>query len=490
VTGHDLPPASSLSAAVRRGLGWSAAGTVVLRVASVAVSIVMARLLAPDEFGVFAVALTIWAILGTLTEGGLGTVVVRAVDPERRIPTVTTLGLLTSAVFGATMVVGAPALAEAFRSPESVDVIRLMALNLFLFGFCIVPSALLQRAFRQRALFAANLAAILVATTVTVLLVVLADQGAAALAWGQVAGQVVLAVGQHLLVRRWPRYGFDREVAGAALRFCAPLAGAHLLSWLLLSIDNLIVARYTSPAVLGLYVLAFNVSSWPMSAVGEALRSVALPAFAQIRDPKVRNDALVDSSSPVFAVVLLLGVGLSSMAVPVVTVLYGDRWRDAALALAGLSIFGALRVVLDLLGTFLIAVGRAVTVLLLQVWWLVVMLPAMAWAVARYGLAGAGWAHAVVAALAVLPAYLLCVRRVGVDVAAYLRGWLVPLVAVVPTALACWWCARSLASPYAALLGAALSALVLYVLPLGRWWLHRLALLKRVDRLPVPVPVP
>ena len=83
---------------------------------------------ARSEFGVFAVALTVWTILGTLAEFGLGTDLVRARDLERRAPTVATLGLLIS---GSSAVVDgarrAAALATPSRAPTSAGVIRLMA---------------------------------------------------------------------------------------------------------------------------------------------------------------------------------------------------------------------------------------------------------------------------------------------------------------------------------------------------------------------------
>ena len=64
-------------------------------------SIVVARLVAPEAYGVFAVALTVWTVLSALSEFGLGADLVRARDPERRAPTVATLGVLIGCVAAA-----------------------------------------------------------------------------------------------------------------------------------------------------------------------------------------------------------------------------------------------------------------------------------------------------------------------------------------------------------------------------------------------------
>ena len=82
-------------------------------------SIVIARLVAPEAYGVFAVALTVWTVLSALSEFGLGADLVRARDPERRAPTVATLGAVIGLVAALGMAAGSGAIAAAFRSPES-----------------------------------------------------------------------------------------------------------------------------------------------------------------------------------------------------------------------------------------------------------------------------------------------------------------------------------------------------------------------------------
>lgn len=469
---------AALSGRVGRGLGWSTFGNMTLRIGNFLVSILIARLIAPEQFGVFAVALTVWNILGTLAEFGLGTDLVRARDPGRRAPTIATLGVLISGTFALSMALGAPAIAAAFESPESTDVIRLMAVSLGVFGFTIVPAALLQREYRQRAVFLVNMSG-MAASTGTIVVLALAEVGPAALAWGQIANQTVLVLLLHAATRRWPTFGFRGDVARESVAFCLPLATANLVSWLLITLDNLIVARGLSTTALGLYVLAFNVSSWPMNAVGQAIRVVALPAFSGIEDRAARNAGLVRTSAPVLTVAAFMALVLASLAEPAIRVLYGDRWSAAATALAGLAVFGGLRVVMDLVATFLIAAGATRGVLLVQLVWLAAMLPCMVWAVGRYGLAGAGWTHAAVAAVVVLPAYGVCLHRLGVDVGAFLRGWVRPLAVSVPAAVGCGWVGSQQSSPWAGLLSGCVVAGVLYALPLGRWWVDQVRQLRQ-----------
>lgn len=464
---------STLRHRVSRGLGWSAVGNLMTRLGNLLISILIARLLAPEQFGVFAVALTIWNILGTLAELGLGADLVRASDPARRAPTVASLGALTSGLLAGTMFVGAAPLAAAFRSPGSTGVVQLMSLTLVIFGLTIVPAALLQREYRQAALVTVNVTAMLVSAGV-ILILAARDHGPAALAWGQVAQQGVAVIGLHAAARSRPRFGFRLDVAQESLVFCIPLGMANMVSWLLITLDNVIVARGLSTAQLGLYVLAFNVSSWPMTAVGQSIRAVALPAFSGIAHAERRHAAFVRCSAPMATLAVLMALGLSTLADPIVRTLYGERWAAAATALVGLAVFGGIRVVLDLVATFLIAEGRTRDVLLVQVLWLCAMVPAMILAVARFGLQGAGWAHVVVAMLVVMPAYGVCLRAVGVDVLAFVAGWRRPLLTALPAAFVCSWIGTRQGSPLVLLIVGSTAVALLFVLPSLRWWLRTL----------------
>jgi lipopolysaccharide exporter len=462
---------------VGRGLGWSTTSNLVLRIGNFAMSLIMARLIAPEQFGVFAVALTTWSILGTLAEFGLGTDLVRARDFSGRAPTVASVGLITGGLLALGMAVAAGPIAAAFDSPESAPVIRVMAITLLIFGFGIVPAAYLQREIRQRTLFAVNGCG-LVVSGVTMTTFALLGYGPMALAIGQVASQLAIVLGLNLTTRLPIRFAFDAEIAKESVRFCLPLAIANVLSWLLLSIDNLVVSRVLGPTQLGLYALAFSISSWPMNAIGQSIRVVALPAFSRVDSVDQRSRVLVTANGPLWAVSLMMGTVLATLATPIVVLLYGERWAGAAVALVGLGVFGALRVAFDLIATFLIAVGSTRAVLAVQVWWLVAMVPIMWLAVEWFGLAGAGWAHVAVGFVFVLPAYLYCLKRAGVDSFSLIRAWIIPTVCIIPTAIICGVIARTTYPPLLQLALGGLAVLLFYAAPLARWWLARIEELK------------
>ena len=458
------PP--QIAADIRRGLVWSSLNSLALRFGSLAVGMVLARLLAPEDFGVYAIALTVQSVLVTLVDLGLSADLVRAADPGPRAPTVATLSLVNGVVLALVMTIAARPVAVLMGAPGAAGVIAVLSWTLVLSSLGVVPYAKLQRGFEQRRLFGSSVADFATGTTVTIVLI-LAGMGPMALAIGRLAAQTAATTVQFILARVRPRFAFDRGIARSALALGVPLAGANLLSWALLNIDNVVIAHVAGTTALGLYVLAFNVSSWPMSAIGQAVRSVSLAGFARTADGTDRGFRMAMSLT--WAAALLAGVLLAALARPLVLLLYGSRWSASATVLAALGLFGAVRVALDLMATYLVARGAARSVLYVQVVWFVALIPAVVLAARWKGIAGAGWAHVAVAALVVLPAYAVALRRVGTPPRVLMRAMALPTLAAMPAWLAAHAAASAVDRPLPALALGGLAGLAAYLAVCGLW---------------------
>ncbi|MDG4764270.1 lipopolysaccharide biosynthesis protein [Solwaraspora sp. WMMD406] len=475
MTAESSPPAP-LGGRVRRALAWSTLNSIALRIGSLGVGIVLARLLAPEEFGVFAVALTMLTIVISLADLGMSADIIRH-GVQGRAGTVTTISVITSVLLAGAMCLAAGPVSTAMGSPQATPVVQLMSLTLILSGLSVVPYAVMQREFRQRAQLGLDGASLVLSTVVTIGLVLL-GMGAMALAVSRVVAQSMVTVLQFVLTRSRPTFGFDAGVARSLIRFGVPLAGANVLSWVVMNVGHLTVGTAAGALTLGLYTLAFNISTWPMSALGVAIRAVALPAFATVDDRRRKAAGFVSAAALTWSVALLVGVLLSGLASVVVPLLYGQRWSMAADALAGLAFFGAFRVLFDLVATFLIAVGASRALFAAQVVWLVALFPAVILGVRWYGLVGAGVGHAVVCALIILPMYAVALRRHGVRVRSLAGALAAPMLTAVPALIAGLFVVEVVPGALWQLLAAGTTMTVIFVAPLLPWLRRRLRELK------------
>ncbi|GAA2418032.1 hypothetical protein GCM10010191_30810 [Actinomadura vinacea] len=429
----------SLFGKASRALGWSLFNTAAGRLGTLAIGIALARLLGPAEFGVFAVAMVALLAVLSFNELGVSLAIVRwPGDPHAIAPTVATISLVSSCLVYAGCFVAAPAFAAAMGAPAATGVIRLLTVSVVVNGLVAVPAALLQRGFRQDRKMLADQVNNWGGALVSIVLAA-AGMGAMSLAVGRLAGAGASAV---LLVLAAPgplRFGFDPAAARALLRFGLPLAGSSVVVFAVGGADQLIVGHVLGPTALGFYVLAFNLSNWPVSMFSQPVRGVAPAAFARIQDDPVRlRRAFLTTAGLLAGLTLPVCLLLAGAAEPLVRLVYGTTWEPAAAALLLLAVLGALRIMFELVYDYFVVLARSRAVFTVQVVWLAVLVPALVAGARLDGIAGAAAAHVLVAAFVVLPLYLWELRRVGVAPAGVLRRTGPPALIAAAAGLAAW----------------------------------------------------
>lgn len=423
-----------LSQTVSGALAWSFLNNVVSRVATVLSGILLARLLAPEDYGVFAVALIVLSAVLSMNELGVSLAVVRWEGRVDRIaPTVSTIALVWSVVLYAACYLGAPAIATALNAPEAVTMIRVLSLCVLVDAVSAVPSALITREFLQRRRMIIDLVAFFVGTLLSIALAA-GGAGAWSIVWGFGLSNVLAGVLAFVLApqRFWP--GFDREVARELLHFGLPLAASSLVLFLMLNVDYIVVGHELGSLELGLYLMAFNLCSWPVNLVSAAIRRVSFAGFSRIATEYERvGRSFVHSTGLVMALTLPMCAFLAVFATPTIRVLYGEQWLASAGALRALCALGALRVALELVYDYLVAVGRGRINLGLQVLWVAALVPALIIGARADGIVGVAIGHSLVAGLVVLPAALWILHRSHVKVAGLVGALARPVAATVLT---------------------------------------------------------
>jgi PST family polysaccharide transporter len=442
MTTATAPPAKPPTA--RRALVWSFVNTAVGKFGTLLISILIARLLGPEEFGTYAVALVALMAVLSVNELGVSLAIVRwEEDPRRIAPTVTTISVVASLVFFAAAYAVTPAFTAAMGDPGATDVVRLMLVCVPLNGLVATSAAVLQREFQQGRRTAADQVNIWLGAALSVALAV-AGLGAMSLAIGRVVATVVFSA-MLLIFSPLPlRLGWDRAYAGALLRFGLPLAGASVVVFAVGYSDQLVVGAVLGANALGFYLLAFNLASWPVAMLSQPVRAVAPAAFARIQNDPARMDQAFRAAFRVLLVVALpLCAFIAGAAVPIVAVVYGDAWAPAALALQWLALHAALRIAFELAYDFLAVRRRSTTLLIVQTIWVVALVPALVVGASAGGIEGVAVAQLVVAAVVLVGCYAWALARADVRIGALARTALGPVAAGVIAGAAAFWLAQT-----------------------------------------------
>jgi O-antigen/teichoic acid export membrane protein len=449
-----------------RGLKWTISGQLAMKVGSFAMSLVLARLLAPADFGVYAIALAATAVLIHVNDVGLISATVQWRGRlEEMAPTASLMAAVFAAVIYGLFWFAAPAFASAAGDPAATTVVRLLALTIVIDGITAVRVGAIMRTFQQDKLTIAIAAGLVVNAAVAITLA-LRGAGAFSFAWGQVAAALVTGVVVMAVARVPVRLGFDRAIAGRLIRYGVPLAAGLGVEAIALNIQFAVVGRIAGSVALGFFLLAYNVSSWAQTILGTAIRYVSVAGFSRLSEHD--DEALsagVQRSMPLLVLVVAPIVTLTSvLAVPLVALLYGERWAPVAPVLQLLAFLTIARMVSNLATDVLMGAGATRASLYINLGWAAALIPALWWATTVDGIRGAAIAQSAVGFVVVIPLAAIALHRVGVTLRPIGRKLVRPLLSAVVAGVVALLVSRLVgAQPLLQLMVGGTAAMLVYI---------------------------
>jgi len=327
---HNKSFTDEIQAKASASFKWSALGEGATRLSQPLLLLLLSRLLTPGDFGLVAVAIAVIGIAQVWQDFGLGKTLVQLEnDFEAGANVVFWLNLfLSSAIYGGILLFAAP-IAEVFRAPEAVPVIRLLTLRVVISGLTSVQQGILQRNLDYRTLFFSR---VLAAGVPVVVSVPMAIMGCGV--WSIVSGALLGSIAQSAFLwwrSSWrPLLGFDLEVASRLFKFSQWVFLEGLLTSVINWGDSVIVAHYLGPVKLGVYQLAMSLIRAAYGMVLSPTTPVAYSIFAKLRRMPVELFAAYLQTTSFLVMICSLGATMANiMAVPGMVWMLGPKWAGA-----------------------------------------------------------------------------------------------------------------------------------------------------------------
>jgi O-antigen/teichoic acid export membrane protein len=321
---------SDLAQKTLKGVFWSYSTFLGGKVLTFLSTIILARLLLPEQFGLLGYGLITIQYLDILNSAGLNNSLIARREKVEEAANAAfvaniVLGLFS---FGLTWVL-APWAAAFFKTEELIPILRVMGLSLPLSGLGMVPDTLLQRHLRFRTRMLPEVSKNLIKGLVSIILAWM-GMGVWSLVWGQLAGLLIATVLAWILAGWKPTWRFDGEATKEIATYGFHIMLLEIAGAFRNNVDYLLVGRVLGAAALGYYTMSYRIPELLIRSVNIVVGRVSLPvmSIAQTDREQLRSFYFGYLRS-LSMIIFPLAVGLALTAPIFIPLFLSEKWNPA-----------------------------------------------------------------------------------------------------------------------------------------------------------------
>lgn len=341
------------------GLKWTAGGKLGAQLITWGITLVVMRLLTPEDYGLLAMASVFFAFMLMLSEAGLTPALIQKQDlDETSLRSVFAIVIMVNIGLLLVLNLLAPLIAAFFDEERLVSILRVLSLHFLLGIFSKLPVVRLYRQLKFKSLSLIHLVTAIAGSILTLLLA-FAQFGVWALVLGNLLASILnvvalnIAAPSHLL----PRF----SLAGMRdlLSFGGNITLSRLLWFFFTQVDVLIVGKLLGKEMLGFYSVSMQLASLPVQRISAIINQVAFPVFSRIQGNREQFRSFVLKAIRLLSLIAFPVLwGISSVANEVVLLFLGQKWHSAILPLQLLALMMPLRMIVNFLPSAIDALGR------------------------------------------------------------------------------------------------------------------------------------
>lgn len=411
-----------IGARIRSGVAWKAVSQVTLQLSRMVVALVLARLLAPHDWGLAAMVLVFSGFVVVFTDSALGTALIQRRhlrEGDRSTVFWMSVGIGIALAAGGAAFAGT--LASFYREPAIRSLFIALSISFFISALGTTHMALLVREMEFRKLELRQIAATVVGAATGVTIAV-KGFGPWAIV-GQQLGEATTSTVLLWILNPWrPSATFSTASLARLGGFAGNVFGENLLYQAGRNVSNLLLGRFLGPAALGAYALATNVILVPFSRIAGPLQQVFFPAFAQMSDDRERMATVWIRATRLVGLISIPSlVGLAVVAPDFVDVVLGNRWARTATVIQILAGVGVIQSLQTLNGEVLLALNRAGTLFRFTIVSFLASVGAFALGI-HWGVLGVATCFAAATALVEPLRTYLTTRALGISIWTFVRS--------------------------------------------------------------------
>ncbi|MDQ3706189.1 MAG: lipopolysaccharide biosynthesis protein [Chloroflexota bacterium] len=419
-----------------QGAAWNYLAFVVSKGLVFVSTLILAQILSPAEFGLVGMALLVITVLDILRDFGIGSAVIYY---GREGPAAANMAFALSSGIGIVLFAAnwllAPYTAQFFYSENPQDIstvtslVQVLGLSLLFASLGSTHDALLQKEINYRRRMVPEVGRTLLKGVLSVALA-FAGLGVWSLVWGQVLGEVCATVLLWVVTKWRPARLFRRDLLRPMLGYSFQTMLAGGLGTMLADADYFIIGALLGPTALGIYTLAFRIPDLLIRNMAQAVATVAFSVAAKLQsDLAALREAYLKMQRYMLIILAPVGFGLFAVTPTLIHTLFKPDWAPVIPVMQILSVYMVLGGINYWPGVIYKAVGRPDVLNYISLVKLVMLVPALWWGAANYGIEGVAWGQLAVRVVGILIDMVVVARFVKISMWEQLRVIWPPLVA-------------------------------------------------------------
>lgn len=291
------------------------------------VSIILARLLCPEDYGLISLITIFLAVSSVFIQSGFGTALIQKKDADNiDFSTVFYFNILMSLIFYFLLYIISPYIAKFYNEPTLTKIVRVMSISLIISAVNNIQHAYVSKTMQFKLFFYSTLVGTILSGFVGVGMAYMGF-GVWAIVAQQLFNSLVDTIVLWFTVKWRPQLVFSIERLKSLFSFGWKLLISGLIDTLYTNIYGLLIGKIYNPSLLGLYNRGNQFPNFIVSNINGPIQSVLLPALSEEQDNKERLKSMVRRSIVTSSFIIYpMMVGMAAIAKPMVTILLGEQW--------------------------------------------------------------------------------------------------------------------------------------------------------------------
>ena len=354
---------------------------------------ILARILTPEQFGVFGIATLSLAFLEIFTETGINVFLIQEKENiDKYINTAWVISIFRGLFIGTILLLTSGLISGIFSSPEAYGLLVLTSVVPILRGF-INPSIIKLRKELKFNLDFLNDSLIYISESIVIVFVALIYKTEYSFIWGVIAGVVVEIVLSNILAKPRPKFRLEFDKARKIIKRGSWVTINGIFNYLNQQGDDAIVGKFIGLSALGIYQNIYKISILPLTEITYTVANVTFSIYVKFVDDYKRvRRAFLKVLLVVTAIVIPIGALFFIFPEQIILVILGEAWLGGADVLRVLAIFGVLSAINTVPNSVFLSLKKQDVIAKLKIAQFVIMLFLIFPLIQMYQLLGAAYA--------------------------------------------------------------------------------------------------